>query len=199
MDPPKPFLSVSPNCVHGVKEGKGEERSSFYSEEDVSSTSGLTLLTIHLKGDLSSPALATGIVELGSKHLKSRAFFDLGSQRSLVAQDIVDELGLEVKGRVMLALSGINKTTPYQLYDVVNLIVKMGTVKIIVPCIVLSKLPLQIKTPSLMRTAQAMKENGIPIVARRFMGLCLVGRSFRIELGTPTRRPTGEAPQGGSS
>ena len=128
---------------------------------DDSSSNPSTLVSASISGDLATTALATGKIELGSGTLKTRAFFDPGSQRSFVSRDVVDELKLQPVGIVNLVLSGINKTATRRPYEIVALDVKMGTVTSIVHALILERVPVIIRAPGLAVAASSLTSRGI--------------------------------------
>ena len=172
--PGAPYLKESPlvsSSVHGPNVKENEERvdksvacDSVLDKLVGSSSPFFHTLTLHSRlGDnrylnsstsgLSSCALATAQVVISSPIKQytrvTRAFFDTGSQLSLVTADIVDELDLSLLGNTRLVLSGINASAPSKQYKVVRILVKLGDSSISMSCVVIDKIPISITTPGL--------------------------------------------------
>ena len=114
-------------------------------------------------GDFPSIALATALIDVQwqGKTYKLRAFFDIGSQRSLVSKAAVNKLGLPTFGSVDLRMAGINSTGPLKRYGVTNLTVRMGGICSRVPAIVLDTVVEKIYTPGLVEAAEFLRTQGI--------------------------------------
>ena len=110
-------------------------------------------------------ALATGMIEACGRYLrrKTRAFFDVGSQKTFVSKALADELQLQSIGSANMTLTGITGSSPSQPLDQVKLTIKMGNINTDLHALVLNKIPVVVSTPGLATAAATLGSHGIDL------------------------------------
>ncbi|XP_069159460.1 uncharacterized protein [Procambarus clarkii] len=91
--------------------------------------------------------------------VNTRGLFDQGSQKTLITQQLVEQLKLKPAKRVRLNISGFLTNCEPREYQVARVLVRLGSSTNSVQAVVVDKLPSDLQVTGLARTAKYLRRN----------------------------------------
>ena len=94
---------------------------------------------------------------------KLRAFFDQGSQETLIRKSFADSLGLKITGTEQIKLDGFSSRGSLQNYSIVEVPIRLGDTKAIIQALAVNDLPESIHMKGISVVHTELKSKGIKL------------------------------------